>query len=196
MRPRSWKFWQQPLTRRERRFLRVGLAVLALILLYIYLQQPLWGRVTEARTQRDLQQAQLDVARNGERSLPAVQARLESLRREVEEAQASLPAGKEEPQFLRSLARVATAQGVQFRYLTMEAPAQVGPLVSYPFRLTLAGPAEASRRFLQGLEEMDRLVQVKSFHFDSVDKGELTLEAVFYSDPAAETAGAAGGATP
>ena len=168
----------QPLTRRERRFLRTGAVILAVTVLLVYVQVPLWSRRDTGRSKLDLAQARLDTALAAQASLPALRADVSSLEADTARAEAALPTTQDEPGFLRSLAGVAAAQGVQIRELAPGEPAVATGVTAYPFGLTAAASPEAARRFLQGLEEMDRLVQVRSFQYQA---GVLTLEGAYFA---------------
>lgn len=168
----------QPLTRRERRFLRTGAIILAATLLLAYVQVPLWSRRDTGRSKLDLAQARLDTALAAQASLPGLRADVSSLEADTARAEAALPPIQNESGFLRSLAGVAAAQGVQIRDLAPGEPAAVMGVTLYPFRLTAGASPEASRRFLQGLEEMDRLVQVRSFQYQA---GVLTLDGAYFA---------------
>ncbi|MGE5591117.1 MAG: type 4a pilus biogenesis protein PilO [Bacillota bacterium] len=176
------KFWprlrSQPLTRRERRFLRTGAVVLFITLLLVYVQIPLWNRRDRGRTRLELAQARLDTALAARDRLPALRADVSLLEAEAARAEAGLPAGQDESGFIRGLAGLAAAAGVEVRELTPGEPAAAEGVTAFPFHLTAAASPEAARRFLQGLEEMDRLVQVRSFQYQS---GVLTLEGSYFA---------------
>lgn len=168
----------QPLTRRERRFLRTGALVLAVTLLLVYVQIPLWSRRDRGQTRLDLAQARLNTALAAQERLPDLRAGVAALEAEAARAKASLPAGQDEPGLIRSLSQAATAADVDVRELVPGESAAANGVTAFPFRLVAGATPEAARLFLQGLEEMDRLVQIRTFqHQDGV----LTLEGTYFA---------------
>ena len=172
----------QPLTRRERRVVTGGVLVILALLFYAFVQQPIMRALSTAREDRDLQQSQAELAAAAQRALPGSQSRVDAIRQSTAHAGAALPAVKDEPGFLRSLAQLAAARGVTVRELSFAASTEAGGVTSYPFRLAVSGSPAAAWQFLAGLEGLDRLVQVRSVSYQNQT---LTLDAAVFSEPAA-----------
>lgn len=178
MMTRLQHLWQQPLTRRERRFVSIGLILAAAVLFYAWVQLPLWTRLNAAQANLTVQQSRLESAANAAARLPQAEARVASLRTAAARANAGLPATKEEPQFLREIARLASASGVTLQDLSFDSAAAAGGLTTYPLRLSVSGSQQASRQFLASLENDGRVVQIRSFSYQGQT---LAVEAVIFS---------------